>query len=136
MNLEESKEELMENIYKQVVHWKAILFTLPRNMTGIKFTDTLNEILSTTLNDSNAETAMYCVMVMPHLILTRTRTENHASNKTILRRLDQWDTLFLEAKAIQEHMTRTKAKGSVDEYKEFDKYMSTGKISNAIRSRK
>ena len=61
----------MTNIYKQVVHWKAIFFTLPR-MTGIKFTDTLNEILSTTtLNDSNAETAMYCAMVMPHLILAR-----------------------------------------------------------------
>ena len=31
-------------------------------------------------------------------------------------------------------MSRTKAKRSVDEYKEFDKYMSTGNISNAIRS--
>ena len=58
----------MKNIYKQVVHWKAIFFTLPRNKTGIKFTDTLNEILPATLNDSNAETAMYCAMVMPHLI--------------------------------------------------------------------
>ena len=125
----------MKNIYKQVVHWKAIFFTLPRNKTGIKFTNNLNEILSATLNDSNAETAMYCSMVMPHLILARTRTEVDAvNNKTIARRLHQWikwdiDSLFLEAKAIQERMSSTKAKRSVDEYKEFDKYLSTGKIS-------
>ena len=31
-------------------------------------------------------------------------------------------------------MSRTKAKRSFDEYKEFDKHMSTGKISNAIQS--
>ena len=83
---------------------------------------------------------MYCATVMPHLILAKTRTEDDASNnKTIARRLDQWinwgiDSLFLEAKAIQERMSRTKAKRSVDEYKECDKYMSTGKLSNAIRS--
>ena len=57
--------------------------------------------------------------------------------QTNARRLDQgikWDidSLFLEAKAIAMHdcMLKTKAKKPVDEYKEFDKYMSTGKISN------
>ena len=75
---------------------------------------------------------MYCAMVLPHLILAITRTEDDASNnKTIARQLDQWikwdiDSLFLEAKTIQERISRTKAKRSVDEYKEFDKYMSTG----------
>ena len=109
-------------------------------MTGVKFTDILNEILSAALNDSNAETTMYCAMVMPHFILERTRAEDDASNnKTNARRLGQWikwdiDSLFLEAKAIQEGMSRTKAKQSDDEYKEFDKYMSTGKTTNAIRS--
>ena len=51
---------------------------------------------------------------MPHLILARTKTENDASNnKSIARRLAQWinwdrDFLFLEAKANQERMSRTK----------------------------
>ena len=68
-----------------------MLFTLPRNKTVIKLNDTLNEILSATSNDSNAETAMYCAMVMPHLIHARTRTKDYASdNKTIEGRLDQW----------------------------------------------
>ena len=95
---------------------KSNIFTLPRNKTGFKFTDTLNEILSATLNDSNAETAMYCEMVMPHLNLARTRTEDEASNNKInARRLDQWikwdiESLFLEAKVIQECMSRTNAK--------------------------
>ena len=72
-------------------------------------------------------------MVIPHLILARTRMEDDASNnKTIARRLDQWtnwdiDSLFLEAKSVQERMSRTKAKLSFDEYKELDKDMSTEK---------
>ena len=82
---------------------------------------------------------MYCAMVLPHLILAITRTEDDASNnKTIARQLDQWikwdiRSLFLEANAIQERMNRTKAKRSVGEYKKFDKYMSLEKISNANR---
>ena len=72
--------------------------------------------LSDTLNDSNAETAMYCALVMHHLILLRTRLEDDTSNKkTISRRVDQWinwniDSLFLEAKSIQEGVSRTEAK--------------------------
>ena len=82
---------------------------------------------------------MYFEMVMPHLILARTRTEDDAlNNKTIARWLDQWlkwdiDSLLLKAKNIQECMSRTKAKCFVDEYKEIDKFMSTGKFSSAIR---
>ena len=85
-------------------------------MTGLKFTGTLNEILSATLNDSYSETAMYCSMMMPHLILARTRTEDKTSNKNAIKRLlDQWvkwhiGSKFFEAKAIQELMSRTKAK--------------------------
>ena len=43
------------------------------------------------------------------------------------------DSLFLEAKTIQEKMRRTKSKQSVHEYKEFDKQLNE-KISNAIQS--
>ena len=58
---------------------------------------------------------MYCAMVMPHLIRARIRTEDDVSNnKTIARPLYQWikwdiDSLFLDAKAIHERMSRTKA---------------------------
>ena len=77
---------------------------------------------------------MYCAMVISHLILAKTKTKDDASNnKTIARRLDQWvkldiDSLFFEAKAMKERMSRTKTKRYVDEYKENNKYMSTGKI--------
>ena len=77
---------------------------------------------------------MYCAMVMPHLILARTRTVDYASyNKTIARQLDQWikwdiDSMFLKAKTIQERMSKTKTKRSVDDYNEYDKYMLTGKF--------
>ena len=50
--------------------------------------------------------------------------------------MKKWDidSLFFEAKAIKERMSRTKTKRYVDEYKEYNKYMSTGKISIAILS--
>ena len=76
---------------------------------------------------------MYCAMVIPHLILAKTKTKDDASNnKTIARRLDQWvkldiDSLFFGAKAMKERMSRTKTKRYVDEYKEYNKYMSTRK---------
>ena len=83
----------------------------------------LKEILSANLNDSNAETALYRAMVIPHLILTRTRKEDDTSNnKTVEGRLYQWlksdiEFLFPEAKSIQQRMSRTKANLSFDEYK-------------------
>ena len=79
-------------------------------------------------------------MVIPRLIFARTRTEDYASNnKTIARRSDQWikwdiESLFHEAKAIQESLSKTKAEGSVKKYEEFDECMSKGKISYAIQS--
>ena len=42
-------------------------------------------------------------------------------------------SLFLKEKAIQERLSGIKAKRLVDEYKEFDKYMSTGKTATTIR---
>ena len=89
-NPKKAKKELTKNIYKQVVHCKAIFFMLPRNKKGLMFIDSLKEILFTTLNDSIAETAINCAMVMPHLILAKTRTKNDASNnKTFARQIDQ-----------------------------------------------
>ena len=81
---------------------------------------------------------MYCAMVMPDIILAGTRTEDDESNnKTIARLLNpriklDIDSLFLEAKSIQERMCKIKAKRSSDEFKQLEKHMSTGKIFKAI----
>ena len=77
---------------------------------------------------------MNCAMVMPHLILARTGTEDDASNgKTISRRLDQWINLdigsvFLEAELNQERKSKTKTKGSVDDYSAIGKTCEEKKI--------
>ena len=65
-NNKADEEHQKLGIYEQAVHCKTIFFTLIINMTGLKLTITMNEILSATLNDANAETAMYCAMVAPH----------------------------------------------------------------------
>ena len=50
---------------------------------------------------------MTAAMIMPHLILAKTKNESDGSvTKTILRRLDQWikgdfHNLFNEARALQ-----------------------------------
>ena len=82
--------------------------------------------------------AMYCAMVMRHLNFAQKRTKNDATNnKIIVGESDQcinWNinSWFLEAKIVQEPMYRIKTKRSMDEYREFDKYMKTGNDSNAI----
>ena len=127
-----------ENIQRNS-HWNAVLYTISKNKTGFKFTDTMNTVLSGTLDrPEKAEIALIATMVMPHLILARSKDGNDGSiTKTIGRRLDQWLNgnfmdLFLEAKALQERLPK-KSKKDHDEYKEFDKYMTTGRISSAIR---
>ena len=54
------------------------------------------------------ECAMICTMIMPHLLLQRSNSENDASlAKSLSRRLDLWirckfGDLFVEAKAHQD----------------------------------
>ena len=83
-------------------------------------------------------------MVMPHLILARTKSSNDGSiNKTVSRRLDQWikgeyEELYTEAKALQDRLTKTRAKRAYNELKEFDQNMTEGKFqmpSEAFRTK-
>ena len=89
---------------------------------------------------SNEETALYASMLMPHLVLARTRTDREQSiGKTLERRLHAWlrcdfEALFNEAKALQQRApTRTK-RDEAHDFKQFDFQMTAGKISNALRS--
>ena len=59
-------------------------------------------------------------------------------SKIIARQLDLWihcefELLFLEAKALQDRLTKSKSKHEANEFKLFDKNMETGKVSNALR---
>ena len=129
----------LRTIYNEVVHWKSVFFTISKNKAGFKFTDTLNIILSGTENHLRAETAMICAFIMPHLILPRSKGGHDGSiTKTLSRRLDQllvgdFEGLFREAKPLQERLPKSNSYSDRDEFKEFDKYMCSGKISNAIR---
>ena len=69
------------------------------------------------------ECAMICTMIMPHLLLAISKSENDASiTKTLSRRLDLWircefDDLFLEAKALPGRLRKLNRKLEVDELK-------------------
>ena len=74
-------------------------------------------------------------MILSHLLLPTTKSETNGSiSKTVSRRILLWkqsllDELFTEAKTLQLiHPKQKKSEGN-EEVKQFDKLMSTGKLS-------
>ena len=132
----------IKDFYNQVVHWKPLFITLPKNKTGHKFVETMDRILAAIAEkQSNENIALYAAMLMPHLVLARTTSEPDASrNKTTTRRLKMWlngeiEQLFKEAEAVQKRTTKSKSNNRTrDMFRDFDAHMSAGKISNALRS--
>ena len=82
--------------------------------------------------------AMKVAMILPHLLLPKTKSETKGSNsKTLSRRIILWkqgllDELFTEAKALQIRHPKQKKCEVNEEIKQFGTLMSTGKISAAI----
>ena len=71
--------ETLRKIYNKIVHWKPIFFTISKNKVGFKIADVMNIILTRTLEDGpQTECAMICTMIMPHLLLARSKSENDA----------------------------------------------------------
>ena len=82
--------------------------------------------------------AMHAAMIFPHLLLSKTKSENYGClSKTIARRLKQWqdgdlDGLNNEEKALQMRFTKGSRRKTETEAQQFNKLMNTGKISSAI----
>ena len=82
---------------------------------------------------------MIAAMLMPQMILARTKTDQDSScNETIARRLESWllcdiEFLFHEAKSIQERLCSSKKARKRDALKDFDKFMHSGKIATAVQ---
>ena len=81
---------------------------------------------------------MKTAMILPPLLLPKTKSETNGSNsKTLNRRIVLWkqgllDKLFTEAKTVQiEHPKQKKCEVN-EKGKQFDKVMSTSKISAVI----
>ena len=81
---------------------------------------------------------MIAAMIFPRLILCKTKESKDESNsKTISRRLDDWNKgnikdLFLEAKALNKRLPKSKLTKEINEAQHFNKLMSSGKIASAI----
>ena len=122
-NLTTGKKETLKNVYREIVHWKPVFFILSKNEVGYRFVESLSVALSQceTINH-NSEAGMLAAMVMPHLILARTKKGNDGSvSKIIARRFDLWihcefELLFLEAKALEDRLTKSKSKHETNEF--------------------
>ena len=59
---------------------------MSKNIVGFKIADVMNIILTRTLEDEpQTQCAIICTMIMPHLLLARSRSENDASITKTLR---------------------------------------------------
>ena len=86
-NLTTGKKETLKNVYREIVHWKPVFFILSKNKVGYRFVESLSVALSQcdTINHNN-EAGMLAGMVMPHLILARTKKGNDGSVSKIIAR--------------------------------------------------
>ena len=97
----------IKHFKNQVVHWKPLFITLPGNKTGRKFVEAMERVLAAIAEkQSNEDIALYAAMLMPHLVLARTTSEQDASrNKRTTRRLRMGLNgeieIFKEAEALQ-----------------------------------
>ena len=129
-NLTTGKKETLKNVYREIVHCKPVFFFLSKNKVGYRFVESLSVALSQCESiNHNSEAGMLAAMAMPHIILARTKKGNDGSvSKIIARRLDLWihcefELFFLEAKALQHRLTKSKSKHETNEFKLFDKNM-------------
>ena len=82
---------------------------------------------------------MTAAFLLPHLVLPRNENDQDESvNKTLSGRIESWikcdlDSLFNEAKAVQERIQKATTSYKFDPLKEFDKHMHSGKLSNALQ---
>ena len=134
------KRALLKEIYNQIVHWRPIFFILSKNKVGFTYIESMNNLLAPLANNScNSDMAMYAALILPHLVLSKTKTEVDGSiSKIIGRRLKQWNSgqieeLFEEAKAIQLRLVKNNKNIDEKEIKRFNKLMEKGKISSSIR---
>ena len=76
----------------EIVHWKPIPFTISRNKVGLKIAEVMNIILTRALEDgAQSECAMFCTIVMPHLLLANSKSKNYNSiTKILSRKLGPW----------------------------------------------
>ena len=83
----DSYEEI-DKIYFSVVHWRSRFFSLGKNKVGTKFVDTMRAIFQIFTDKKGKNIPMKLMMILPYLILPRTKSENAGSNAIIQRRLD------------------------------------------------
>ena len=134
--------DFLKKCYSEKVHWKPQFVTLSKNKTGPCFIASLSIIFNEVAENEksrNSNVALYFAMVMPHLVLARTKEKRETSiGKTIQRRTEAWlscefEAFLNEAKAVQQRIPKVRKTQNPDEMKSFDIQMSSGKISNALR---
>lgn len=105
--------QLIEDTYKEVIHWRRNLFKAPTGKNGNDFVGELARLIYAFQQDNPLERiALKAAMVLPVLLLqkpiTKSRCRDHS--KSLGERLAKWhagaiDALLLEGRTIQGRLT-------------------------------
>ena len=89
----------INDIYKDFVNWIFKLIS-SKNKPGFQFIKLLNQqLLSLVEETPNSNVAMKAAMILPHLLLPKTKSETNGSNsKTPSRRIVLWTNVSLKRK--------------------------------------
>ena len=71
--------EVTKNIYIVAIHWNLILRILSKNKAGYNFIQTLRRTLISLIENNEIKFAMHAVMILQHILLCKTKTENDES---------------------------------------------------------
>ncbi len=137
-------EELkqMNDIYKEVVHWRPRFIRLNRSKAANMFTDAMTTALDPLAGaTSHSSYSMKAAMILPHLTLARTKKSSTSTNATIARRITMcnqgnFNELLVEAWALQARHPVSGRRGVNQESKtdpnRFTELMKEGKIGKAM----
>ena len=134
----------IDRAYAEIVHWKRNLFLLPSGKAGKDFIREQTRLLSSYAESKPLERiALKAAMTMPSLLLQKPCASSKAKDhvKCLERRLHLWfagdmDSLVLEGRIIQQHLTRTAPKHHNQQdrlTRTFARLMFEGKVRAALR---
>ncbi len=133
-------EELkqMNDIYKEVVHWRPRFTRLNRSKAANLFTDARATSLDPLAGATSHSSYMKAAMILPHLAQARTKKSSISTNAMIARRITMWNQgnfneLLVEARALQARLPVSGRRGANQDPNSFIELTKEGKIGKAMR---
>ena len=133
--------KVITSVYEEMITWRKNLFMLPRGKAGTDFIRELARLIRLfTVPSKWYRLALAKVHIFIPLMLQKPSAKSKAKDhaKYLEKRLKLWsagnlDALMSENREIQKKLVRNQEKKDESKYKNFNKFMLLGKISQAMK---